>query len=58
MLEMTKYTGTKTVKACPMSLGEAEKVLGRKIVVFHRRPALNESIFRKLRTNYAIQSKI
>ena len=31
MLEMTKYTGTKTVKACPMSLGEAEKVLGRKI---------------------------
>ncbi len=28
---MTKYTGTKTVKACPMSLGEAEKVLGRKI---------------------------
>lgn len=31
MLEMTKYTGTKTIKACPMSLGEAEKVLGRKI---------------------------
>ncbi len=31
MLEMTKFTGTKTVKACPMSLGEAEKVLGRKI---------------------------
>ena len=28
---MRKYTGTKTVKACPMSLGEAEKVLGRKI---------------------------
>ena len=28
---MTKYTGTKTVKACPMSLGEAEKVLGRHI---------------------------
>ena len=28
---MTKYTGTKTVKACPLSLGEAEKVLGRKI---------------------------
>ena len=28
---MTKYTGTKTVKACPMSLGEAEKVLGHKI---------------------------
>lgn len=31
MLEMTTFTGTKTVKACPMSLGEAEKVLGRKI---------------------------
>lgn len=31
MLEMTKYTGTKTIKACPMPLGEAEKVLGRKI---------------------------
>lgn len=31
MLEMTQYTGTKTVKACPMSLGEAEKVLGRTI---------------------------
>lgn len=31
MLEMTKYTGTKTVKACPMSLGEAEKVLGHRI---------------------------
>lgn len=31
MLEMTQYTGTKTVKACPMSLGEAEKVLGHKI---------------------------
>lgn len=28
---MTKYTGTKTVKACPMSLGEAEKVLGHRI---------------------------
>ncbi len=28
---MKKYTGTKTIKACPMSLGEAEKVLGRKI---------------------------
>lgn len=28
---MTKYTGTKTIKACPMSLGEAEKILGRKI---------------------------
>ena len=31
MLEMTQYTGTKTIKACPMSLGEAEKVLGRHI---------------------------
>ena len=31
MLEMTKFTGTKTVKACPMSLGEAEKVLGHRI---------------------------
>ena len=31
MLEMTHYTGTKTIKACPMSLGEAEKVLRRKI---------------------------
>lgn len=29
---MKKYTGTKTVNACPMPLGEAEKVLGRKIV--------------------------
>ena len=28
---MTKYTGTKTIKACPMPLGEAEKVLGRTI---------------------------
>lgn len=28
---MTTYTGTKTIKACPMPLGEAEKVLGRKI---------------------------
>ena len=28
---MTKYTGTKTIKACPMPLGEAEKVLGRNI---------------------------
>lgn len=28
---MTKFTGTKTVKACPMSLGEAEKVLGHRI---------------------------
>ena len=31
MLKMTKYTGTKTIKACPMLLGEAEKVLGRTI---------------------------
>lgn len=31
MLQMTQFTGTKTIKACPMSLGEAEKVLGRKI---------------------------
>ena len=28
---MTQFTGTKTVKACPMPLGEAEKVLGRSI---------------------------
>lgn len=28
---MKQYTGTKTIKACPMSLGEAEKMLGRKI---------------------------
>lgn len=28
---MTKYTGTKTINACPMPLGEAEKVLGRSI---------------------------
>lgn len=28
---MTQYTGTKTIKACPMLLGEAEKVLGRHI---------------------------
>lgn len=31
MLKMTQFTGTKTVKACPMPLGEAEKVLGRSI---------------------------
>ena len=31
MLEMAQYTGTKTIKACPMPLGEAEKVLGRHI---------------------------
>lgn len=28
---MIQYTGTKTVKACPMTLGEAEKVLNRHI---------------------------
>lgn len=28
---MTQYTGTKTIKACPMLLGEAEKVLRRHI---------------------------
>lgn len=28
---MKQYTGTKTVKAMPMTLGEAEKLLGRKI---------------------------
>lgn len=31
MKQMTQFTGTKTVKACPMPLGEAEKVLGRTI---------------------------
>ena len=31
MLKMKQYTGTKTIKACPMKLGEAEKVLGRAI---------------------------
>ena len=31
MLTMKQYTGTKTIKACPMKLGEAEKVLGRTI---------------------------
>lgn len=31
MLTMKKYTGTKTIKACPMKLGEAEKELGRAI---------------------------
>lgn len=31
MLEMTQYTGTKTIMACPMSLGEAEVELGRMI---------------------------
>lgn len=30
---MKQFTGTKTIKACPMVLGEAEKVLGRKIDV-------------------------
>lgn len=34
MEEMKQFTGTKTIKACPMVLGEAEKVLGgRKIDV-------------------------
>lgn len=28
---MIQYTGTKTIKACPMTLGEAEKVLNRRI---------------------------
>lgn len=28
---MILYTGTKTIKACPMTLGEAEKVLNRHI---------------------------
>lgn len=28
---MKQFTGTKTVKACPMTLGEAEKVLNRHI---------------------------
>lgn len=32
-MEMKQFTGTKTIKACPMVLGEAEKVLGRKIDV-------------------------
>ena len=31
MLQLTQFTGTKTIKACPMPLGEAEKVLGRTI---------------------------
>lgn len=30
-MKMIKYTGTKTIKACPMTLGEAEKVLKRHI---------------------------
>ena len=30
-MEMKQFTGTKTVKACPMTLGEAEKVLNRHI---------------------------
>ena len=29
--KMIQYTGTKTIKACPMTLGEAEKELGRHI---------------------------
>ena len=32
-MEMKQFTGTKTIKACPMVLGEAEVVLGRKIDV-------------------------
>ena len=32
-MEMKQFTGTKTIKACPMPLGVAEKVLGRKIDV-------------------------
>lgn len=28
---MIQYTGTKTIKACPMTLGDAEKFLKRKI---------------------------
>lgn len=31
MNQMKQFTGTKTVKACPMTLGEAEKVLNRHI---------------------------
>jgi hypothetical protein len=31
MNTMKQFTGTKTVKACPMTLGEAEKVLNRHI---------------------------
>lgn len=30
MKEMIQYTGTKTVKACPMSRAEAEEILNRK----------------------------
>ena len=30
-MEMKQFTGTKTVKACPMTLGEAEKLLHRHI---------------------------
>lgn len=30
-MKMIQYTGTKTIKACPMTLGEAEKVLNRHI---------------------------
>lgn len=30
-MKMIQYTGTKTIKACPMTLGEAEKVLKRHI---------------------------
>lgn len=31
MNQMKQFTGTKTVKACPMTLGEAEKLLHRHI---------------------------
>lgn len=31
MQKMKQYTGTKTIKACPMPLGEAEKILRRTI---------------------------
>lgn len=31
MNTMKQFTGTKTVKACPMTLGEAEKILNRHI---------------------------
>lgn len=30
-MKMIQYTGTKTIKACPMTHGEAEKVLNRHI---------------------------
>lgn len=31
MLQLTQFTGTKTIKACPMSLKEAEEILRRTI---------------------------